>query len=163
MSKPVLFAIIACLVGGAAFGFLTSTPDAAGEAASRSDRWDTPKTPIDYSQSASRFRQALITASMFPEPRTPFVDEALIEKETAIAEAEGPPFPQILSVARIDGIYTAQVRRADGKLVNATVGDQFEGGWQVLEVSMNHLSAERDGVTTTLTVSGPKPPEELDR
>lgn len=145
------FLFLAILAGlGLALGFLLSPNSAETRDRAESDQWRPPVAPVDYSNSVDRFRSDLLRSGLFPvEP------DADISAETAnpVESEQGPDFPTILSVARIDGEYAAQVRLQDRSITSVRAGDVLPGDWVVNDVTFDQVVALRDGELVTFDIS----------
>lgn len=145
MRRHILFLAI---LTGLGFGIGLISPSVEPETRERraQDQWRTPILPIDYSNSVERFRADLNGSGLFPVS-----EDDLATSDDTIAANElidtRPDFPQILSIARIDGVYTAQVRLDDQSITSVRSGDMLPGDWIVQDVTFAQIYASRDGET----------------
>ena len=69
-----------------------------------------------------------------------------------------PPFPLVLSAARIDGEFKIQVRMAGGEIINAGVGHSLPGDWLITQLSLDSITASQAGEAFTIDLTHPEAP-----
>lgn len=157
MIRVFILPALVLLLAGVGVGFMLDPRSSGPEAAERTDRWTPLSMPTDYSQSSERFRQSLFEGSLFPAPES---SQAVVSVDPSESgeDVKRPPFPLVLSIARIDGTVLVQLRLPGGEIINAGVGQGLPGDWVITEVSLDSVVATHSGDTFTVDLTNSDPP-----
>lgn len=143
--KRLVTTFLVLSVAGGAIGYFSGTASHEAPNERSADRWTSLAKPIDYSESASRFRSSLLSSSSLQASKPPSPDTS----PSVATGTEGSPTgdtytPNIISIAEVDGIPTVQVRTNEGYMTSLRRGDVLFDGWIISEVSDAGVRVEQD-------------------
>ena len=145
MNKTVFLLILCLLFLGALAGYFTSPVHDQAEPTARSENWRTPARPSSTETLLDETSKRALTANLLPKPRD-YMPSNDLDTPVSNGDQEGPiPFPRILSTARIDGEFSAQLSLDSGELISVQVGDTLNGDWEILEITLSAVKAKRNG------------------
>jgi hypothetical protein len=108
--------------------------------------WHAPVSPSVGSKKIEALRQRLLQTSYFTDIKEAGqkAEQSNLPADSALAivmKAYGP-FPHIISISRIDGLDTVQLRAEDNQVQTLHVGDALESGWIIKAINSDHLVAQ---------------------
>ncbi|MDQ7018986.1 MAG: hypothetical protein Q9M33_07450 [Robiginitomaculum sp.] len=112
-------------------------------------QWKKPLKLEDGKTKVSALRQRLLGSPYFQGRGTAqnggnglSDEEGKVDSAIAAAEKEYGPFPHIISISRIDGLDTAQLRQADNMILTVHAGDTLPSGWVIARIFPDRLEAD---------------------
>lgn len=146
MSRFMVFGgVLSLLVFSGLLGWLKAGTQSYTINASQAE-WQAPPKVDDGQGGRTKLRQSLLSSPYFQsrEARQNELNERPDEVDSAIAAAEKKygPFPHIISISRIDGKDTAQLRQEDNAIISVHAGDTLPSGWVITRIFPDHLEAD---------------------
>ncbi|PHS29125.1 MAG: hypothetical protein COA85_02015 [Robiginitomaculum sp.] len=108
--------------------------------------WKTPPAIGGGKEKIALLRQKIFQSGYFKNEM-----EIKDNEESQIVEADSPmaaaekkygKFPHIISISRIDGKDTAQLRQYENKILTVRVGDILQSGWSIKQIFSDRLVAQ---------------------
>ncbi len=110
------------------------------------NEWRTPSVPGNGAGVVAALQERLLGSGFFEAIGGVAKD---IENQTgggnsgvSALEKQYGRFPHIISISRIDGRDTAQLRLADNAIITVYAGDVLQSGWIVTRINSDHLQAD---------------------
>ncbi len=136
-------AVFLILVG--VFGWVRGTTQSLELNANKAE-WQTPALPDGGGEKIVQLRERLLATSYFADSidAQKSDEDGPSEEDDAQAafEKKYGRFPHIISISRINGRQTAQLRIGEKIILTVHAGDILESGWAVKEINSDHLVAE---------------------
>jgi len=108
--------------------------------------WVTPPAIDGGQEKISLLRQKIFGSAYFKketenkDSETPTVVEN--DSPFAAAEKKYGRFPHIISISRIDGKDTAQLRMDENNILTVHAGDVLQSGWSIKQIFSDRLEAQ---------------------
>jgi len=141
----VIGAVLSLLVFSGLLGWLKAGTQSYAINANQGE-WRTPPKVGDKQGDRAKLRQSLLGSPYFQsrEARQNELNGLTDDIDSAITAAEKKygPFPHIISISRIDGKDTAQLRLEDNMITTVHAGDTLSSGWIITRIFSDHLEAD---------------------
>ncbi len=112
----------------------------------REGEWHALILPLQDDNEVKQLRKRVLASGFFQEKDKAVEDSDLElnpeERALRAAEQEYGRFPHIISIARIDGLDTAQLRMPEGGVVTVVDGETLESGWVIAKIYPDYLEAD---------------------
>ncbi|PHS27963.1 MAG: hypothetical protein COA84_02915 [Robiginitomaculum sp.] len=157
--------VVIILIFAGVFGWLGSKTQRQELNANKAG-WQTPALPDGGREKIEQLRKQLLATSYFADSiDAQKGDQSRLSEEDAAQaafEKEYGRFPHIISISRINGRETAQLRIPENMVLTVHAGDVLESGWTVKEINSDHLVAEAGSERFSFAVfeHKNKPPQE---
>ncbi len=141
----VIAAVVSLLMVSGLAGWLQAGTQSYSINANQT-QWRTPPGIEDAPAQMASLRKRVLGSPYFQSINATQeeVSEQPDEEDSAMTAAEKKygPFPHIISISRIDGLDTAQLRQPDNMILSVHAGDELPSGWVITSISSDHLVAE---------------------
>jgi hypothetical protein len=113
---------------------------------SNQGKWHAPQRMSSNADSLNALQQRIFDAGYLTGKQHSGSQQELKpeQEDSAMSAAEKQygRFPHIISIAQIDGRYTAQLRQDDNTILTVHAGDTLPSGWVITTIVQNYLEAD---------------------
>ncbi len=146
MNRFILVGVtVSVLVVAILLGWYQANTDGFSIPAGQND-WKEPVSPPSGETQVAELKKRLLQTGYFNKIDGQDTDqqdqENIIDTPLGAAEKKYGPFPHIISIARIDGVDTAQLRLEENVILTVRAGATIPSGWVIHSIYPDYLEAD---------------------